>query len=97
MDSKAQKMGLIDEDRFRILLAQRRRRQLLVIGVPGIILTTLFFLFTDVHSRSTLSIVGIALSVALVLFTLWNWRCPRCEAFLGREWSGFCPQCGHNL
>ena len=39
-----------------------------------------------------------AMIAAAVAFSLINWRCPKCNKYLGKAWSPkFCPSCGFQL
>lgn len=38
------------------------------------------------------------LLIVFIVFMLVNWRCPRCNAYLGREMTPkYCPHCGVQL
>jgi rubrerythrin len=52
---------------------------------------------TPLFGLPTELVVGAAIAVILgfVAFTLWNWRCPACNRYLGKGISpSFCPKCG---
>jgi len=89
------------QEEFQRQFGLRRRRQLLlaipfipiligvlviresgngaVFGVPAEVWGPAFFLF----------------AIGALLFSLWNWRCPACQKYLGKGISPrFCPKCG---
>jgi hypothetical protein len=80
---------------------KRRRRQLLVL-IPAVLAIAL-----GIAAKNTdlLDQVGIPMNtfgpvffgfiVLLVGFSFYNWRCPSCKKYLGREISPrFCHRCG---
>lgn len=81
-----------------------RRRQLLVM-IPGcVLLLGAMFVFTQMQKQdskvfATIFIVIAALdTLAIIAFSLWNWRCPACRGRLGRGFSHrFCRNCGAQL
>ncbi len=42
--------------------------------------------------------IAILIFIGIVVFSLFNWRCPSCECFLGKELRiKFCNKCGCKL
>lgn len=81
--------------------AKRRKRQLLA-TIP---IVAVFVLAMVMRRGGEISFLGVPTSVilgvvfALVLgsiaFSLWNWRCPGCNRYLGKGISpSFCSKCG---
>jgi protein-S-isoprenylcysteine O-methyltransferase Ste14 len=85
--------------------AKRRKRQLLA-TIP---IVAVFVVAMVLRGGGDVSFLGIPASVvargvvggmfALVLgsiaFSLWNWRCPGCNRYLGKGISpSFCSKCG---
>lgn len=85
--------------------AIRRRRQLtsgLVLVVFGIVVFGLktFSGSEPIVGLSASVLMGglIAALVIYVFFSLYNWRCPGCNAYLGKVINPkFCPKCGVQL
>ena len=81
----------------------RRNRQL-IISIPAVIVIGLLVWFAD-HPQSSpfnagavLPIVGIVFVVGLLILSFVNWRCPACDAYLGRGINPrFCRKCGARL
>jgi hypothetical protein len=89
---------------FRALFALRRRRQLLV-SLP---LIALIMGFAFLEKSNTGAFLGIPPSIVLpgflamiagaVVFSLYNWRCPACNKYLGKQRSPkYCSKCGVEL
>ena len=85
----------------RTLFAIRRRRQLLL-SLP---LFVLIMGFAFLENGETGAIFGIpasmtipgilAVVVGAILFSLYNWRCPACNKYLGKQRSPqYCSKCG---
>jgi hypothetical protein len=82
--------------------AKRRKRQLLaVIPILAVVVLRVVLLKkqpeTPLFGLPTELVIGAAIAVILgfVAFTLWNWRCPACNRYLGKGISpSFCPKCG---
>lgn len=98
MHSEQQKLEL--QEQFK----QRRSRQLIVV-LPVLIAMGIFF-WLGRHPDaslaglppSTWSGIGIAVVVGALIFSLVNWRCPACHAYLGKGISPrFCRKCGFQL
>ncbi|HZM15432.1 MAG TPA: hypothetical protein VFE28_05475 [Candidatus Krumholzibacteria bacterium] len=86
---------------FRDNYAKRRRRQLMV-TVPMILLI-IALAFTDDQEAGTIfglsPLVGgsvfLVAFLALLAFSLRNWRCPACDKYLGRTFNPrHCQHCG---
>ena len=86
---------------FKEEFARRRNRQLLV-SLPVV---AAFLIFAVASQKGTVPffglppalVGGIAFAVVLgtLAFSLWNWRCPACNKYLGKGISpSFCPKCG---
>lgn len=87
---------------FRTQFAARRRNQI-ILAVPLIAVILLL-----VSSEGQDSVLGIPITIAgpgavvLILaglvFSLYNWRCPACNGYLGKAISPkFCARCGVEL
>ena len=76
---------------------ERRMKQLLASGFAILALVGLFV--TERRAGGDAfrgSMVGIIVGVGV--FSLINWRCPGCKAYLGKSFSPrYCPRCGVGL
>jgi len=86
---------------IQTLFALRRRRQLLI-SLPLIALI-MGFVFLENDNPGALfgippSIVFpgfLAIIAGAVVFSLYNWRCPACNKYLGKQRSPkYCSKCG---
>ena len=86
---------------FKAEFARRRKRQLL--GSLPVVAAMLIFAVASQNARAPLFGLspalagGIAFAVVLgtLVFSLWNWRCPACNRYLGKGISpSFCSKCG---
>ena len=88
-------------EEYRRLFALRRRRQILL-AVP---LLPVLIGVLAVRDRGDAVLFGIPaviwgpaflmLVIGALIFSLWNWRCPACNKYLGKGMSPrFCPKCG---
>ena len=82
--------------------AIRRRRQTLV-GIPMLVALVSIRIWLSVTGteepdwlRSTVLLAGLAL-LGVIVFLLFNWRCPRCNAYLGKFSFKHCSNCGIEL
>lgn len=82
---------------------KRRNRQIgaCIPAVGGLILTVLGKLVSDDDlwfSGVTLAFLGLGIIVGVVVFSYINWRCPACDAYLGKSLSpSYCERCGVRL
>jgi hypothetical protein len=87
---------------FKTQFSARRRNQI-VLAIPLIAVVLLL-----VFSEGKEAVLGIPLTIAgpaaivLILgglaFSLYNWRCPACNKYLGKAISAkFCSKCGVEL
>ena len=83
---------------------QRRNRQWIA-AIPGI-LAILVVVFSLDHAESSLfgidtnvlAMVGGAVVLAYLMFSIWNWRCPACDGYMGKAMNPtFCAKCGARL
>jgi hypothetical protein len=92
------------EDRFRHDFYNRRLRQVLLL-IPFGPAVWIFMWMTRGGPDEWLGIergawIGASLLIvfACALFSLVNWRCPACGAYLGKRFSPrFCASCGARL
>lgn len=91
------------KEEFRQEFARRRKRQLLLaIPIIGLIGLKIFFKAGgrsgptyDFLSSDIPLFILMGFIVAALGFSLKNWRCPACNAYLGRDTTPrFCPKCG---
>jgi hypothetical protein len=92
-----------EKSEFREEFKRRRSRQIFL-AVP---LIAMILLFAVLRGRKVeipgvpVSVLGplfLALVVAALVYSLYNWRCPACNRYLGRDLSPrFCNKCGVNL
>lgn len=86
---------------FKAEFAKRRKRQILV----SLSFAVVILLYVALRERAELSFfdlppavaIGVMFGAALaaVSFSLWNWRCPACNKYLGKGVNpSFCPKCG---
>ena len=86
---------------FKTEFAKRRKRQLLA-TIP---IVAVFVVAMILRGGEDISFLGLPASVILgvvfalilgsVAFSLWNWRCPACNRYLGKGISpSFCSKCG---
>ena len=88
---------------FKAEFARRRKRQLLV-SLPLAAVVILFAIFSRTAEAPPLGLPPAVLRIAVfvfvlvlgaIAFSLWNWRCPACNKYLGKGVSpSFCPKCG---
>ena len=91
-------------EEFKREYSTRRRRQL-VVSAPFIVAIVLLAVAQDREAGTVAGIPqGIWLPVfvvgviGLLIFSLFNWRCPACSAYFGRTWNPrFCSKCGTPL
>ena len=87
---------------FKKQFAIRRRKQiLLAIPLVAVVVLLVFSEGKDAVLGVPLAVVGPA-AVVLILgglgFSLYNWRCPACNKYLGKAISPkFCAKCGVEL
>lgn len=77
--------------------ARRTTRQWLLMIPVGLVFVGLMWSkrHPDPRLVTWLSFAGMAVTVGGVAFSLYNWRCPACGAYLGKYGasSGRCPRC----
>lgn len=82
---------------------QKRRKKQWTVVLLCIPVILLFLLqVADKHmvfiGTGTLAIITVLFLACVVAFTLVNWRCPNCNAFLGKNISAHrCEECGVRL
>ena len=82
---------------------KRRLRQIMAVG--PIILAFIAFLSVEgnpsgIFGLSPNVVLGIsfALIISVLIFSLFNWRCPSCNKYLGKAINPkFCAKCGVQL
>ena len=89
---------------FKTEFAKRRRRQLLVL-IPVVACIVLVRVFSKNEGAlifglpaSVVTGAAFAVILAILAFSLWNWRCPACNKYLVKGISpSFCSKCGAPL
>jgi len=89
------------------VLADFRKRKIRqwIATVPALIAV---LLIVTIDEASGTGIAGLPLIVvgptagvtilAVLIFSLINWRCPACRAYIGKKWNPrFCSKCGTQL
>jgi hypothetical protein len=87
---------------FKTEFAKRRKRQLLATIPIVAVFVLAIYMRRGGDDVSFLGfpysvVVGVvfALLLSTVAFSLWNWRCPACNKYLGKGISpSFCSKCG---
>jgi hypothetical protein len=77
--------------------AKRRRRQIIVtIPLFAAFFVAAMFLTDETTPKSPLLIAAFVVPLgSLAVFSLINWRCPSCKAYLRKATNPkFCPNCG---
>lgn len=82
--------------------ARKKKRQVLIaiLAVPFIVLRIFKSEIRqlDFLNDSIVSTALIALVIGMIAYSFINWRCPQCNAYLGKEISlKHCKQCGVQL
>lgn len=85
---------------FRKTFAERRRRQM-VVSVP-VFLVIFGVILLQKRGQTLLGLEEGSLVAFLFLtiaagiaFSLWNWRCPACRQYMGKQMNPkFCSGCG---
>ena len=86
---------------IRALFAIKRRRQLLI-SLPLIALIAGFAFLGNRNPGELLGIPAtmvfpgfLAVIAGAIVFSLYNWRCPACNKYLGKQRSPqYCSKCG---
>ena len=80
---------------------RKRRRQQWLMSVP---VAALFIFLRWGHAHPSTGVgmqdfLLLGLVAVAGLFTYRNWRCPKCDAYVGKYpmYSGVCPKCGTAL
>lgn len=83
--------------------SKRRKRQLLA-TIPLVLAVIGMVSVEDMNGSlagipvSVISSICIGVVFAGVIFSLFNWKCPACSAYLGKGFSPkFCRKCGSQL
>lgn len=84
---------------------KKRKMRQMIAAIPAILMVVLL-LATEKAGPAGLAGIPItllapaalAVILAVVAFSLLNWRCPSCRKYLGKQFSPrFCPKCGVQL
>jgi len=84
---------------------KRRRKRQLILAVPLVAVMLVFFWVSDHQNTPVLGLqpsqfiwVMLAFVVFALAFSLYNWRCPSCNSYLGKRINpSFCSSCGTKL
>ncbi len=70
---------------------------LIIFALAGMILNEYGKFNTEIIQKYIVPAMILVL-ILFIVFSLQNWRCPRCRAYLGREMNPkFCKNCGVQL
>jgi hypothetical protein len=92
-------------DPFIVEEFRKKRTRQIIASIP-VIVAVLILVPMDEGSAEGIAgipasvLVGFAFAsiVGIVIFSLFNWRCPACHGYLGRRISPrFCSRCGEQL
>jgi hypothetical protein len=82
----------------------RRKRQWLaaIPGVAAVVFISYFLKREDFAlfglSSTALTFGACAVVLGYLMFSIWNWRCPGCDGYLGKGMNpSFCGKCGVKL
>jgi len=89
---------------IRKSFAARRRRQLMLSAPMFLLIAGLVLMgkngqtaFFGIEADNLILFLFLAIAGAIA-FSLWNWRCPSCKGYLGKQISPkFCSRCGVEL
>jgi hypothetical protein len=89
------------QEEIQQMFVLRRRRQILL-AVPLLPIAISVLVVRDHGDGAFFGVpseiwgpVFLVFAIGALLFSLWNWRCPACEKYLGKAISPrFCPKCG---
>ena len=84
---------------------QKRKLRQMMAAIPGVLVIVFLLAAEKAGPEGLVGIpifvlgpVGIAIILAIVAFSLFNWRCPSCKKYLGKRMSPrFCAKCGVQL
>jgi hypothetical protein len=84
---------------------RKRRGKQLIASVPLILAIIPLIMMDDSAEQALFGIptiillpVCIAVVIAGLIFSVFNWRCPACSGYLGKAFSPrFCTKCGAQL
>ncbi len=78
------------EQQISLKFKQRQGRQIMAIAVTifTVILLAVAYKYPDFfgeYSNKTLFLAQLAIIIAFINFTAFNWRCPSCDKYLGAD------------
>ncbi len=94
----------MERNPVRVKYEKIKQRQKLII-IP-LILLTVFAIFMSIAGESIRQYVNsqyfliatVITAILTMVFSYYNWRCPSCKSYLGRNMSvETCPKCGVRL
>lgn len=75
---------------FENVFKKRKKMQILVTIVAALAVMVSYF--------TNLQTIVLVIVIGLVVFTRFNWRCPKCNKYLGRSGNPtHCSNCGEKL
>ncbi len=79
-------------------IKKAKKIQLFVAVPVGIALVGMVLLRNTTISTDTLTAIAVCIVIAGLIFSAWNWRCPVCHTYLGKNMNpDFCHKCGTKL
>ena len=89
------------QEEIQALFAQKRRRQIFL-AIPLVPIFIVVLVSRDLAGGVLFGVPSevwgpafLVLAIGALLFSLWNWRCPACEKYLGKAINPrFCVKCG---
>ena len=81
----------------------RRRKRQWTIVIPVVVIVVIAMQMVESYetylgmSSTAVLLLGFAIMLGALAFSVYNWRCPACSTYVGRGNPTFCPECEFKL